>query len=523
MRRQKLHFDNLDEVLKSSKSTRSKGTQQFETPAPQAEALMLPLNPIRETIFDPQCGHGALLRAAAVTGSGTHDLLGLDIDPTAHVPPFQARFNAAQEIIVGDFTKLAPMLAAVQARFDLVVANPPFSLQWVLERPHWQTVSGRLEAAPSPLDAAPVDSTLATFEYLHALLSKRGEGMMLCNAATATRLLEPHPLWRKTWLRLTLPNFFPGVGQAMEIAAIYFAAAHQGKAPLELAAPDAQPDTIRRVLSFPAENRRKLIEGMTIQHARDCLPSGPRFSAVAGEWQRLTDAAQAERGGWNIRLNGRGEIDTYLTPYQSLSGEVPVALVEALRKIAGQHPTALVVQRASRKALQLAVRGNVWRVHPDVGPAVETALREYNAVRAPLRPLNPVQRLGHLDEEDEIRCDRAPGLGFTTGKSYPLESETIEGRKVEKRAHWRRKDDQEEVLISGQELLLRIKDDHGKWHAFTQYSLGEEQEKERPEDTFHLLSELVECFHIPEVPDVAAVHPVEFALYRARLVALERG
>jgi len=81
----------------------------------------------------------------------------------------------------------------------------------------------------------------------------------------------------------------------------------------------------------------------------------------------------------------------------------------------------------------------------------------------------------------------------------------------------------EEVLVTGQELLLRIKDDAGEWHAFTQYNLGAEQENERPEKHFHLLSELVECFHIPAVPDVAQCHPAEFAEYQRRLRALERA
>ena len=38
---------------------------------------------------------------------------------------------------------------------------------------------------------------------------------------------------------------------------------------------------------------------------------------------------------------------------------------------------------------------------------------------------------------------------------------------------------------------------------------------------FHLLSELVECFEIPDVPDVAELHPKEFATYQARMRALE--
>ena len=131
-RGQKLHFDNLDEVLTSAKNARRKGTQQFETPREVAEALCLPLPPTRPMIVDLQCGHGALLHAAALTAprSDPRHLLGLDIDPTASIPDCHAKFPVNRRVIHGDFTKLAPLLLRVKARFDLLVLNPPFSLQW---------------------------------------------------------------------------------------------------------------------------------------------------------------------------------------------------------------------------------------------------------------------------------------------------------------------------------------------------------------------------------------------------------
>ena len=504
MRRQKLHLDNLDEVLKSSSNASRKGTQQFETPPEQAEALCLPLPRVRPIVFDPQCGHGALLRAAAMTcRDNSQRLLGIDIDPTADIPDIASRFRCQRDVIHGDFKRLFPLMLEAKARFDLIVANPPFSLRWQI---------GQDKAK---------DSTLATFEAIHAMLTKIGESMMICNAATADRLLVPHPLYSKTWLRLDLPNFFPGVLQNITIAVLYFAHSHRGTGPLTLTAPDAMPDTIRRVLDHPSKNRDVLIRGPVVRRSSDTWANTSGFDAVQEEWRRLTDAEFAARTGWNIKLTATGHITTYLTPFQSLSGTVPKELAEALAKINGQHPTALVVQRTSRRALLLAVRGGIWRVHPEVITAVDEAVRAYNTVRAPLRPLNRMQRLGHLDEEDMIKCERLPCYGFTAGKSYPMESETIEGKKVEQRAHWRREDETEEVLVTGQELLIRVQDDRKEWHAFTQYPLGDEQERERPEDHFHLLSELIECFEIPEVLDVAKLHPQEFAMYQARMRVLE--
>jgi hypothetical protein len=532
MRKQRLHFDNLDEVLRSSKSARSKGAQQFETPREVAEALCLPLPSVRPIIVDLQCGHGGLLHAAAVTGPrrDTRHLLGIDIDPTASIPEYGSRFGANRSIIHGDFTKLAPMLLQVKARFDLLVLNPPFSLRWDMRK---LPPPAECEVDSGPISSAHVrtttDSTLATFEMAHRLLTKRGEGMMICNAATCARLLEKHPLWKRTWLRLTLPNFFPDTLTKMKIAVLYFAAGHVGETPLELIAPDAIPATIVRTLEWAAKRRPKLIrnfESNTVCRESDAHASTHAFEAVEEEWQRLTDKRFAETSGYNVKLSTHGTISCCLTPFQTITGSVPLPVVDALKKIDGQHPAGLVVQRVSRKALILATNGGIWRVHPEVTEAVTEALKNYNATRAPLRPLNPVQRLGYLDEEDEIRCERPPCSGFTAGLNYPLESEIFEGCKIEKRRRLHhsgndREHEYEDVLVTGQELLLRVKDERGEWHAFTQYDLGHDQKAERPEQYFHRLSELVECFRIPEVPDVAQCHPKLFAEYQKRLLELE--
>ena len=84
MIKQKLHFDNLDEALKSSTSAARKGTQQFETPTEHAEALCLPCR---------ACGPSCLTRNAGMARScerrdGSQRLLGIDIDPTAEAGGF---------------------------------------------------------------------------------------------------------------------------------------------------------------------------------------------------------------------------------------------------------------------------------------------------------------------------------------------------------------------------------------------------------------------------------------------------
>ena len=145
-------------------------------------------------------------------------------------------------------------------------------------------------------------------------------------------------------------------------------------------------------------------------------------------------------------------------------------------------------------------------------------MREYHAVRASFVPLNPIQRLAYLDEEDAIRC-KASGGGFTEGQCYPIVTETFEGRKHEMRQRAAGKP--ELVLVTGQELVIHISDDDGQRHSYTQFTPTEEEAETRPATAFHhTLPELVAQFEIPPQADVATLNPARFEAYKARLRTL---
>jgi predicted RNA methylase len=523
MRKQSLHFDNLGEVLAASPDSLKRGAQQFETPPEIAAALCSLLPRHRAAIVDLQCGHGNLLRAAR--NETTEHLLGIDIDPTAacKIPVEQSKIkNLNSKIIHADIGKVFPMLAEVNFKFDLAVLNPPFSLRWAAS--NFTVIPGIEEAARAANFGSTgnrrgptIDSTLAT--YLMALdrMTTTGEAMMICNEATARRLIAPRAEARHIWLWLTLPNFFPGTIQNMEVAVIYFAKDHQGVEPHRLKIPDLS--TISSQLSTII--RKRLITGQTIDTNR-WLSSGQErrvtvdpFDAVAGEWKRLRDEERGKRE-WNIELSANGRIHTWLTPFDRIAGRVPMELVEELQKLHNKRPMELVVQRDQREALKRAVEGNVWRVQPEIANSVAAAIQSYNACRAPFIRLNPVQRLGYLDESDTIGCIGNGLIGFSKGKNYPLRSESIENVKIENRKR-PESDTKERVEITGLELLFTIRDDHDHWHAFTQHEIEHRSRIEH----YHQLAELLENFDIPVVPDVAEARPAIYNEYLNRLDALE--
>lgn len=504
MRKQSLQLDNLGAVLGAAKNAAQKGTQQFETPLPMARALMRPLTGFRGVITDLTCGHGNLL--AAASNDTTRHVVGVDLDPTATALPHGVNLDPRPKphCLHADLNTVVPLLRDVSWKADLIVLNPPFSLQW-----------------------ADGDSSMVCWELAQEFLTTNGEGMMICAGTIVDRILAGAYAHR-VWLKLTAPNFFPGV-RLDSVTVLYFAADHS--APLrkgddgspmpwiEYTLPSADPLRAAEALTQFGRNRSRWINGATVNNGYAAQPdTAEAFTAVAEEWRRRHDAKMQARQGWNIRLDADGRINAWLTPFQKITGTIPRVFAEELQSLHGQFPLSLVVQRATREALQRAVNGTIWRVQPELVTAVADAVREYHRVRAPFTKLPPVMRLAYLDEENTIVAATSRLKGFTKGQSYPLATLTFEGKKVEVRERPGACD--EDVLVTGMELAVLITDDAGETHCFTQFAAKEDDG--RPDaQHHHLLSALVNHFVIPEVPDVATLFPDLYQTYRERLLALE--
>ena len=309
--------------------------------------------------------------------------------------------------------------------------------------------------------------------------------------------------------------------------------------------------------------------------ARICIPSRtsirppwPAFTAAAREFDARQQADRPQE--FNLWLE-RGTIRRHLTPFQSFSGRIPKDAVKALDAIQGKTPMALVVAKETRVQLLRAVRSECWRVDPALVAAVENAVRQYNANRAPFYPLNDVQRLGFLDEEDSILCKKS-GSGFVAGRRYPISCSTEHVSREHKRPNIQ--GEMETVTLSGQEMAIVITDDHAKrqvtamtsgWtgyddgdfdaeagnyrevHHFATEQLARSwqgghttgnqtvhifrvqdadkdgaQADKRLGRVHHSVAELVELFEIPDVPDVSVVHADRYAANVARIHEIER-
>ena len=530
------------ELLESAPNAAAKGQAQYYTPTAWAYVLGLPLVKHRRHLVDLTAGNGQLLTGIADAHTKR---FACDIDPVV--------LTGDGSTVTADLTKFQSLLREVKFEADLFALNPPWDLHWYRDRfadlaqSPCRSVAAAFAAHDGRTGRDTIDSTIATLCLAIDLCSSYGEGVLIANEATLQRLIfapdAPHrALVNHIWAHLAIDGNIcqpesvgrvspPGV-PPFRTGVIYFARSPQSGSPKHYHSAGAGELTPGRTLyearvaclELQRERLRLRRGAETHQDYAYTEETPVLWQAAADEWNRL----HGERGGrganhWNIMLDPHGNIITDLSLFDHHAGRIPKDEVARLFALNGKNPMALVIQKAHRKELERAAFGTVWRVAPAVQQAVRLALKEYDAVRAPLRPLNAIQRLGYLDEHDEITCCQNLGA-FVAGRSYPIRTLTIQvsrdGTKVNLEGEL------DSVAWTGSELCIYIKDGDGIERSFMESRLrGEDVTLSLPAASGSAddvtidftLQELAEHFTIPDVPDVATLNP---ELYQRNLALL---
>jgi len=114
----------------------SRGEGEHTTPPSVADLIMSLAAPVRGVVIDPACGYGTFLLAASEAATAQLTLIGQDVNSDAcHITRLRMFVHdRPADIINGDtlraatlFDDASPMDAA---EADLVVADPPFGMNW---------------------------------------------------------------------------------------------------------------------------------------------------------------------------------------------------------------------------------------------------------------------------------------------------------------------------------------------------------------------------------------------------------
>lgn len=513
-----LDHAGLQEALDSSPDVAKKGTGQFFTPMEYARLFALPLTPFRPVIYDPHCGRHAL--AAAAQLKHTRCLLGTDLDRRSQ--------SSKVRTIIGDLGAIHPLMRQAECRFDLIVMNPPFGLRW-----NAPDIPFKHRRPARAIDGAvQMDSVQASWLIALDRLSEFGEGMMIAPQPVVERLIEPCPTYSRVWAHVQIPQFFTGVRDSRPMAVLYFANRHNNKGkPRKIEIPSPAVQVVSQSMRRLA-NQRRLWLGKTERvdmHSRDLMDfkTHERFETVRAEWEARQ---RGNRPKFNLWLDRRGRIQTYLSSFDEVSRKISRDLARSLHGLNGRRPVELVLTRTDRNALVHAIHEAGWKVQPELAQAVDQAVEEYHRSRVPFTKPTLAMRVAWAEEEDSLTA-ADDWEGFQAGQSYRLSSRTFEGRKIEFREH--PEHGEEEVLVSGQELMICLHDDQNRVHGFTQYALDRatvaanydpEDETCRTLSTvshFHSLRDLMLHFEMPDVPDITEASPDLYRENLGKLRALE--
>lgn len=523
-----------DDLFAAAANAAKKGQAQYLTPAHFGRRVTALLPEHRPTLCDLTCGQGDLLAAAA--NHSTRAVLGLDLDAEALAVAAQLPRTAAGGVIHGELTAALAPLVKVGWQADLFVLNPPWDHHW-FRAPLAPLLDSDLPAVAQAIAAHDgrtprecVDSTIATLALALDRSSRRGEGVLLANEATLQRLLlrpgAPHaPLLEHCWGHAVFHDFLPsGLG----VGVLWFARSHRSgpaELPAELFTRVDAARTRADLAPLRAEARRHH-RGLTLPtHDETWRDHLGLWQAVGEELAARRAEAAGQARGWHLYLEPGGVIGTRLSRYEQHGGVADLARLKRLRSLQGRTPLQLVIQKAERDLLLGVVEQDGWRVEPALAEAVRQAVAGYHRQRAPLAPLNDIQRLGYLDEESHLHCRRdlaLPGRGaaFAAGQRYPLASRTVEVRRRVTRFNGLTGED-EELELTGQQLALTVTGPGGPV-CFMDATLREPGHTLPDGVTVDAtLHELVRHFTIPEVPDIATLQPAAYERHRATLRQLE--
>ena len=524
----------LQQQFEAAANAGLKGQAQWFTPPEWAEALTRPLPNWRHTIVDLTCGNGSLL--AGATRLTTQRLLGCDIEPLkSEIAQLKSHFVQA------DVTRFYPLLKAVGFQADLWVANFPWDHHWhrtalaPLADTTCPAVGWAFGAHDGRTTRTTIDSTVAGICMMLDLMSPCGEGLVIANEATLQRLVfapkAPHAALRAhVWAHLVVEGNICQASRKgdFQTGVLYIARGHNDGPLTGKWGDDTVPLTglgqAIEAVNAMERDAGSLRRGARARSYLHTAATADLWAAAAEEWRIRQHQTRPQDNAWNIWLDDEGCIRTNLSVFEQKSGRVDQAQAVRLFRLNGRRPSQLIQQTAERKALKAAAFGDTWRVQPHLQRAVEAALIEYDAVRAPLYPLNAIQRLGYLDENDTILCVQDLAPHFKAGERYPMETETMavnrEGRKLNLIGEW------EDVEWNSSELAFWIVADTGR-RLFMDDTLREKhcrisiQGPTEPSPIDHTLQDLVEHFEIPEVPDVSLRDPEGFQQQLARLTQIE--
>jgi SNF2 domain-containing protein/helicase-like protein len=469
-----------DEALASSKSvlsptlygSKQRGLQQFFTKPDAATFIQRVIDPATQyPVADITAGSGALLAPWP-----KDQQYGVEVDR-------DWTLKSEYEAITGDIQRVFPMLFKLGIKFNRLVTNPPFGLDW--------TIGGGKE----------VSSSVAAWRMSLALLEPHGVGAFLCGRDRFAKEIATREDAAGAFATVDCPDLFEGVELPCMIA---FFIQPDNRGDYSTGVTLALESDLAGLASPELQAE---LRGALEQATLEVSQPGRRWGGPTEAWKmvdrevtRRRREEERNQPTYDVELRSGDRLSVKPKPFvrKALANAKRLKLVETLHNQPIGH---------------FALNGLDWRLlkeledecelslAPAVAAAVEQITSRAELEVIPLYEVRPQMRLGYLTDLDSISCTRSdPERGFHAGETYPLKTDSeihVEGgRKVTYNK------DGEPVVRKYEEerkvLLIKIAD---------------EQFCESSEDIGYILGH----FDVPNPGDIATRFPEEVERQRQAL------
>jgi hypothetical protein len=308
-----------------------------------------------------------------------------------------------------------------------------------------------------------------------SLLSVYGT-LVVCNAPELPAALRDHCFFASPLLCASAP--------LRENSAVFLSSGHHGG-----------------ILSPPFRRGAELLH--VLDATRD---TARKWNAAKAE----SVARRTQGETFHVRIDRDGRLQTHLSEFDRILMGVCAGWTSWLKDLQGRKPAELCLDRWTREMLS-AIHENgddSPRVSPAAREACGAAVRAYWDELSPLYRLPATQRIGSIDEADDLLCtvDFGP---FRRGRRYFVETKLVERRRTTSRM-----DPQGSPIMAelvGSERVIVMRDDDGRPARF----------RRDPGDAHFSLDLLARHFDIPDTADIAARRGEDYARLLSRLDELE--
>lgn len=240
------------------------------------------------------------------------------------------------------------------------------------------------------------------------------------------------------------------------------------------------------------------------------------------EARRVLDDERLARPNFNIFLDHKGYLRTYLSVRSELKLKLTTDQINRLHQVNDCHPLTLTTEKETRDLMQSLIDCGIYTLQPEAKAAIQSALKEVESLAVPIMPVTPFECVAYAEESEVLDAAATVDgkLKLTAGKRYPISTGTYKftDKFTRNKVHYDDKTmttytKEHECTLSGEDRYIQLQDDNGQMHRFM----------DRPAkgcDWQHDESLLWGCFHRPVVKTIAEAKPQEMERNAAILKSL---